>query len=396
MQRLLNPNEVDLIDARLHNNTLLEVCRKIWPERQEEITSVMAGAEDIFYESAWLMDELIEADKNIDVASLTRGLWSKVVNDIGHWNNGVSLSDRFLIASTVFRLVAAAFSLHRHSYYSYTLRVGLLAVVDEKLPSPKDLYEQQQQVRQQDDLLDAIVACSAALDEWVNDYIDNPDLWLTEEIDMALNPRIGTQSRKSESRKDDKKPFDRDTFRETFNYRPDGMSQEEREIRLKMAFSRMCGTLIHRDTHYDTFEALLSGKPLDVKIVWIGINSQLRELFSQLVTKKKLIKKPTGGLNQILTARFKKENGTFFSANEIKDAGSDGDMSAVNDVVKYITPEPVRMEDLETQLRHLQTEEQERADQRGKKDNKYQKPLPKGTNVSTTPNQHTRQTKKKN
>lgn len=203
------------------------------------------------------------------------------------------------------------------------------------------------------------------------------------------------KSRKPESRQADKKSFDPDTFRETFTYCPDGMSQEEREIRLKMAFSRMRGMLIDRDTHYDTFEALLSGKPLDVKIVWIGINSQLRELFGQLVTKEKLLKKPTGGLNQILTARFKKENGTLFTANEIKNAGGDGDMSVVNEVVKYLTPKPVTMEDLEIQLRHLRTDEQERAELRGRKNNKLQKHLPKGTNVSCTPNQHTRQTKEK-
>ena len=75
---------------------------------------------------------------------------------------------------------------------------------------------------------------------------------------------------KPESRKADRKPFDPDTFRETFTYWPDGMKQEEREFKLKMAFRRISGTLIERDTHYDTFEALLSGKPLDVKIVWIG------------------------------------------------------------------------------------------------------------------------------
>ncbi len=204
-----------------------------------------------------------------------------------------------------------------------------------------------------------------------------------------------SQSGKPESRKADKKPFAPDTYRETFNYWPDGMRKEERDIRLKMAFSRMRGTLIHRDTHYDTFEALLSGKPLDVKIVWIGINSQLRELFSQLVTKNKLVKKPTGGLNQILTARFKKEDGKPFTPNEIKDAGSDGDMSVVNDVVRYLTWEPATMESLEQQLSRLQTEELERADLRGMKDDSYQKHSPKGTSVSVTPNQHTRTTNRK-
>ena len=394
MQRLLNQSEVAKIDARLHDNALLEVCRKIWPERQEEITSVMVRAEDIFYESAWLIDELVEADADTDATSLTRGLWSTVSNDIGYWANGVSLCDRYLITSTIFHLVATAFSLHWHSYYCDTLRDALLNVVEDKRPSPKDLHELQEQERQQEEMLYSIIANSAILKDWMIDYIDNAESLLTEEIELALNPHLSTNTPKPESRKADKKSFDPDTFRETFTYYPDGMNQKEREIRLKMAFSRMRGTLIDRNTHYDTFEDLLSGKPLDVKIVWVGINSQLRELFSQLVTKNKLLKKPKGGLNQILTARFKKENGTLFTAKEIKDAGSDGDMSAVNDVVTFLSPTPITMEDLELQLSRLLTEEQERADQRGMKDNKHQMPLPKGTNVSVTPNQHTRTIKK--
>ena len=172
------------------------------------------------------------------------------------------------------------------------------------------------------------------------------------------------------------------------------MSNEEREIRLKMAFNKMRGILIDRDTHYDTFESLFSGKPLDVKIKWIGTNAQLRKLFNLLVTKNKLLSKPTGGLNKILTARFKKANGTSFTSQEIKDAGNDGDMSVVNDVVEYLTPIPVQMEDLEQQLSRIILEEQERAELRGDKNGKPQTHLPKGTNSSTNPNQHTRKSKK--
>lgn len=394
MQRLLNPSEAALIDERLHDNALLQACKKVWPGRQDVIVSLMARSEDIFCESAWLMDELVDA-KDVDVINLAYGLWSNVVSDTGQWNNGISMADRYLIVSTIFCLVATSFSLHWHSYYCDTLRDALLTVVDEKRPSPRDLHDYQQLERQQQELLEAIIPCSQMLSEWVNEYLDNPESWLTEEIDMALNPKPVIKLGKQESRKADRKPFDADIFRETFTYMPDGMSKEERDTRLKMAFSRMRGTLIHRDTHYDTIESLLSGKPLDLKIVWIGTNSQLRELFKQLVRMKNLLKKPVGGLNQILTARFKKEDGTLFTPNEIKDAGSDGDMSAVNDVVSFLTPSRVSTEDMELQLIRIQTEEQERADMRGMKDNKFQKHSPKGTNVSVTPNQHTRKTKKK-
>ena len=70
-------------------------------------------------------------------------------------------------------------------------------------------------------------------------------------------------------------------------------------------------------------------------------------------------------------------------------------MSAVNDVVAYLTPSTVAMDDLELQLRNLLTEEQERADMRGKKDNKHQKHIPNGTNISSKPNQNTRKNYKK-
>ena len=395
MQRLLNPSEAAKISERLHDNALLQVCLKVWPERQEEITSVMVRAEDVFFEVAWLVDELIDVESDVDIKSLIGGLWSTVFNDIGYWASNVSKPDKYLIASTVFRIVATAFSLHWQSYYCDTLRNALLMVTDEKRPAPEDLHAQQQQERQQQELSEAIITCSGILNDWVNEYIDNPNDWLTDEIDIALNPPVTIKAGKQESRKADKKAFDANTFRETFTYQPDGMSDQEKEIRLKMAFSRMRGTLIDRNTHYDTFESLFSGKPLDVKIVWIGTNSQLRKLFNLLVTKNRLLSKPTGGLNQILTARFKKVDGTSFTAQEIKDAGNNGDMSVVNDVVEMLTPVPVSMEDLEQQLSRLKLEEQERAELRGNKNGKPQKHLPKGTNVSQTPNQHTRVSKKK-
>lgn len=186
MQRLLNPNEAAKINERLNDNALLQVCRKVWPERQEEITSVMVRSEDIFMEVAWLMDELIDVENDADINTLIRGLWSTVILDIGHWASNVSKPDRYLIASTVFRIAATAFSLHWHSYYCDTLRDALLMVTDERCPAPEDLYAQQQQERQQQELLEAIIPCSGILNDWVNEYIDNTDDCLADEIETVL------------------------------------------------------------------------------------------------------------------------------------------------------------------------------------------------------------------
>lgn len=304
MQRLLNPNEVALIDARLHDNTLLEVCRKIWPERQEEITSVMVRAEDIFFESVWIMDELIEIDKDVDVMSLTRGLWSTVFNDIGYWANGVSQNDRFLIASTVYRLVAAAFSLHWHSYYCNTLRESLLTMVDEKRPLQKDLYNQQQLERQQDDLIDAIVACSSILKDWVNDYIDNHDSWLTEEIDLALNPHIGSNTPKPESRKVDFKPVSA-TFTK---------SGTVLNANLTLVFQFLVEKKwIAQSSNPDAFTDLFLGKPSEQTIIWLKAKGVLRDLFKMFIDEC-IITCPDGYTYlQIVSSHFTDKEGNYLT-----------------------------------------------------------------------------------
>lgn len=205
MQRLLNPSEAARIRERLHDNGLLQTCQRVWPDRQAIITSFAACAEDIFCEVVWLVDELIETDRDSDAISLTKGLWTTVTNHISSWAGQVSLTDRYLAVSTVFRIVATAFSLHWESYYSDRLREALLDVENEKMPAPKDLYDLRQGQRQQEELLMSIASCSELLSEWVNEYIDNPNLWLTEEIDMALNPQPNIKPPKPESRKADKK-----------------------------------------------------------------------------------------------------------------------------------------------------------------------------------------------
>jgi len=353
---------------------------------------VFIRAEDIFCETACLIDELLDADEETDAMSLVTGLWSKAVIDISQWSNSVSLSDRYLITSTFFNIIANAFCLHWNHRYSEDFFNALLATVKEKTPKPNNLQEQEQMERQEEELLKTLMPCSTILEDWVNEYIDHPASSLTEEIDKAIRPQMEVIAGKKGKPKADKKPFDPDTYRETFIYNPENMSIEEISIRLKMAFWYMQGTLIDSSTHFDTFEALLTGTPLDVKITWIGGTNQLRELFSQLVTKKKILWKPKVGLNQILSARFKKTDGTSFTAIQIKDGGTSKDTGIIDKVVECLTPQTVSIEELDQQLKRLHTAEQERADMRGTKNGKFQEPLPTGTTVSTTPNKRTRKT----
>lgn len=378
-------NELKKVQEHFREHPLMRSCQRAFRRYQAKMQPLLFAPEEVFCEAAIIIDHIFELPQSNEVQTYIVSLWDELRIKMSKWEKTASPQNLDMAISAVLYTVAIAMSRHWTTFYNFDVTQWLLQAIIENMK-----VDHQEMVRVFNDLLEE----GDGIEDWINDD-DTQSLSLTDEIEQAITTKNGINTRKPEGWKDDKKPFDPDTFRETFTYWPDGMSEKEREIRLKMVFNRMRGTLIDRDTHYDTFEALLSGKPLDVKIVWVGINSQLRNLFNQLVTKKKLFKKPTGGLNQILTARFKKEDGTLFTANEIKDAGSDGDMSAVKDVVSFLTPAPVTMEDLEHQLSRLIAEERERADQRGLKDNKRQKLLPKGTNVSTTPNQHTRTFKKK-
>lgn len=293
MQRLLNPSEAAQIDARLHDNALLQACRKVWPERVAEITSVVACPEDIFCEVAWLTDELLDADRSADTLSLITGLWTTVTFDIARWGNPVSLADRYLIVSTIFRLVATTFSLHWKSYYCDMLRDTLLDVVNNKRNPPKDLYELQEQQQQQDELFGSIISCSEILSEWINDYTDNPGLCLTEEIDLALNPKIVTKQKKSESRKVDKKEIS-DYSRYSFQLNVkdkqleslylllsqrddkgkrfiDGDLQKNNEVKKCIPLSQEeIKGIKPVDIDKMLFNQVFSGKETDVRIVWTG------------------------------------------------------------------------------------------------------------------------------
>lgn len=386
MKNRLDQNQQEKIRERYHDHPLLCACQESFENFQAGMRYLMFSPIEVFVESVEVIDNLLE--EGTDKEAYIQGLWKELLIRYKLWplihSGAVDDNEYETAVCSVLYTVAIVLSRHNDCYYSVQIKDAILAEIEKHTSIVK---------QEEDKVIVSLSKYADKLELWLETYADS-EKYLSDDIYCIAHNRNPYNSQKVIHKKD-KKKFDSDTSRETFAYWPDGMSETERNIRLKMAFSRMRGTLIDRETHYDTFEAFLSGKPLDIKIVWVGINSQLRELFSQLVTKKKLLRKPTGGLNQILTTRFKKADGTLFTPNEIKNAGSDGDMSAVNDVVAYLTPSTVAMDDLELQLRNLLTEEQERADMRGKKDNKHQKHIPNGTNISSKPNQNTRKNYKK-
>ena len=386
MKNRLDQSQQEKIRKWYHDHPLLCACQEAFVNFQAGMHYLMFSPTEVFVESVEVIDNILE--EGTDKQAYIQGLWRELFIRYKLWplvhSGAVNDNEYETAVCSVLYTVAIVLSRHDDCYYSEQIKDAILAEIE----NHKSIVKQEE-----DEVIVSLSKYADKLEQWLEAYADSED-YLSYEIYCIVNDRKPYSPLKVIDKKD-KKKFNADTYRETFTYRPEGMTERERTTRLKMAFNRIRGILISNDTHYDTFEALMSGKPLDVKIEWIGTNSQLSVLFKRLVNEEHLLNKPTGGLNQILAARFRKKENSSFTADEIRNAGSDGDMSAVYDIIKYLTPMPVEIEDLEDQLRQMATEEQQRADIRGKKDGKFQEHLPSGTNISSRPNQHTRKTTKK-
>ena len=142
------------------------------------------------------------------------------------------------------------------------------------------------------------------LKDWVNDYIDNPSLWLTEEIDIALTPPLNVRQVKLESRKADFNPVTATFIK--------GGTVLNANITLVFQF------LVERNGLPTIlipmlFLALFSGKNSDKTIVWLKAKGVLHDLFKMLIDKN-IISCPEGySYLQITSSHFTDKDGNYLT-----------------------------------------------------------------------------------
>lgn len=300
MQRLLNKNEKAKIRKQLSDNALLCACKQIFPKMQEEITSINISPEDVFCEAAWLIDELTTPGEGTNVKGLVEELWTDVVSDIMQWTEkSIPLSERNLILSAIFRLVATAFALHHHTYYSDTLRDALLAVIEDQHLQPKDILELQHQKKRQEDMTVIIVGCADFLNEWVNEFIDTPESHLTDDIQKALNKKTSLKIQ-TPFNGDKKQRKKHDYSRYSFRLTGTGRFKGKEELLLKLLHDELvCKKFIEDFKHVKlkdaisqesdiegknqfVFNAVFSGAKIDYHIIWTGTAKELGYFINQL------------------------------------------------------------------------------------------------------------------
>jgi hypothetical protein len=141
------------------------------------LKGVQVQAEDIFRESAYLLDFLMTAD---DVNQhKVDGLWTLLVNDIRKWKPDADDKDKMLVAGAVFMIVRAVLCQHYNIRYCESISDMLTYTLERELKNADKEEEQQ--------FLDRLRECSTSLCEWINHYEEEE--WLSEKIETCLRKR---------------------------------------------------------------------------------------------------------------------------------------------------------------------------------------------------------------
>lgn len=151
--------------------------------RKGKLDGALVKEEDIFTESAWLLD-LLWSMPDITQYQIDL-LWDKLFNDCREWQADMSDHDKRMVAGTVFHIVRAALAQHYDSRYCETICGMLICTLEREL---KGLDVEEQKV-----FLQRFVEQSPTLSEWINNYED-VDKWLYDEIMDTIADEVGEDS----------------------------------------------------------------------------------------------------------------------------------------------------------------------------------------------------------
>ena len=280
MVQLLKQNEIENLQNTFKTHPLLLTSYRVFFVRQGHLNGLMVTPEDVFYQSARLLDFLFV---NPDITQRqVDSLWHKLLVDIRKWKADASEHDKRMVAGTVFQIVRAALAQHTESCYCEYI-CDLLNQTTWRELEECDKNEQK-------DFNRRLIEQSPILCEWINQY-DDSDVWLSDQIADTIGVR-----------KDEK-------------FTPSGRTFSKTTLltdRLIDIIGQRLAKANKLDATPDDFRKLFSGINQVFFMTWKGSGGELRDLFKMLTDPQNQFAKPQRGYQHILESHFLDENGQRF------------------------------------------------------------------------------------
>lgn len=346
MLRQLSESGTERIRSAWGEHPLYAACQSAFTPLLAKMDAPCVDVEEVFCEATHLLDDLLTETELTQHEIDHR--WSEILIGFRRRHKDISQSDTVVSAHTVFSVVSTALSLHWYSYYCDTLRELLQSTLEREASTVDVSDVRTMNIR--------LASHASELSEWMNDYADDVEPLISDEVDACISGKPSAGKKPGSGRK----KHSPSTIRMTFTYQPQGMREEEVNIRLGVAFRELkSGGYVHEDTDQQTFLSLFQGVNLDTKMVWaMGINA-LCYLFRQLAEKHKYIEKPKGpGLWQVVAAHFlNSEEQTLDSEKLRTTTGKPKDTQQLDNIISLFNPQLLDFATLQDMLRRADSNE---------------------------------------
>lgn len=282
MQNRFQKSQREIVRSKFGEHPLLKTCQYAFKQFEGKMPMLKFTPEEIFYESAVLIDRVMEEPTQFD--SMLPTLWDDLLCEYMDFDRNVPETELILAVTCVYYATTACFALHNHAGYCFTFASELMEDIHKHNPAWQEF-----------ELLanEKLHYHSKALNEWINSY-SSSETYLSDDIADAL-----VVVKKKTARKDKKADFS--PVRTTFCMTSRIVSGNIALVCQELAASGW----IDPETDPNKWQKLFGGVNSSVKIVWtgkVGIGS-LKALF-EMMEDDGYISHASHTLNIILRSHF--------------------------------------------------------------------------------------------
>lgn len=174
MLNRLNEEEQGRIVSCFEKHPLMLACQRAFLRYQANMLPLMFAPEEVFFESAFVIDEICELPHNDMACSYLDGLWNRLRIKIGKWERMATCENLDMAVSSIFFAVAFVMSRHWTTFYNCDVFMWLMHTIAKNMK-----IEREEMLNVFSDMIEY---CDE-IEEWINTMYDG---CLSQEIDSVI------------------------------------------------------------------------------------------------------------------------------------------------------------------------------------------------------------------